>query len=165
MNNWSKEENLKYLKDKITSIRTAMLTTHSNETGFHSRPMGTADVDDDGNIWFFTDEYSPKATEIEQVSEVSVTYSDPHHHTYLSIAGEASFIDDKEKMKELFNPFVKAFFPEGLDDPRLTLIKIKPSAAEYWDSSSSKMVILFNMLKAVVTGKQYDKGKHGSIEV
>ena len=122
-------------------------------------------VDDEGNIWFFTNEYSPKASEISVENTVSLTYSDVKAHTYLSIVAEAALVDDKVKMKELWNPFIKAFFPEGLDDPQLTLLKIVPTDAEYWDSSSSSMVVLFNMLKAALNGKQYDEGKHGKIEL
>lgn len=164
MKDLSKEESLKYFKDKVKEVRTAMLTTYNQDKGFHSRPMGTADVDDEGCIWFFTDEYSPKATEISKENAVSLTYADTHNQTYLSVLGEASFVDDKSKMKELWNPFVKAFFPQGIDDPNLTLLKISPTGAEYWDSSSSKMVVLFNMLKAAVTGTVYDEGSHGKID-
>jgi len=165
MSDWYTTESLQYLQDKIKEVRTAMLTTYSQEKGFHSRPMGTADVDNEGNIWFFTNEFSPKVSEISVENTVSLTYSDPKDHTYLSIIAEASIVDDKEKMQQLWNPFIKAFFPEGLDDPKLTLIKLKPQDAEYWDSSSSSMVVLFNMLKATVTGKQYDEGKHGKIDL
>jgi general stress protein 26 len=165
MSDWSKTESLNYLQDKIKEVRTAMLTTYNPEKGFSSRPMGTADVDDEGNIWFFTNEYSSKVSDISVENTISLTYSDPKNHTYLSIVAEASLVDDKAKMKELWNPFIQAFFPKGLDDPKLTLIKLKPSDAEYWDSSSSSMVVLFNMLKATVTGKQYDEGKHGKIDL
>ncbi|TSD66687.1 pyridoxamine 5'-phosphate oxidase family protein [Inquilinus sp. KBS0705] len=165
MSDWSKTESLKYFRDKIKEVKTAMLTTYSREKGFNSRPMGTADVDEQGNIWFFTDEYSPKVSEISVENTVSLTYSDSDNHTYLSIVAEATVVEDREKMKELWNPFVKAFFPKGLDDPKLTLLKVEPTDVEYWDSSSSSMVVLFNMLKAAVTGKQYDEGKHGKIDL
>src|SRR6478609_5472011 len=118
MSDWYKTESLQYLQDKIKEVRTAMLTTYSEEKGFHSRPMGTADVDSEGNIWFFTNEFSPKVSEISVENTVSLTYSDPKDHTYLSIVAEAAIVDDKEKMKELWNPFIKAFFPKGLDDPK-----------------------------------------------
>ncbi|MBK0379459.1 pyridoxamine 5'-phosphate oxidase family protein [Mucilaginibacter segetis] len=165
MNNWSKTESLKYLKDEINEVKTAMLTTYSSEKGFNSRPMGTADVDDAGNIWFFTNEYSPKVSEISVENTVSLTYSDISNNSYLSIVAEAEIVDDKEKMKQLWNPFVKAFFPKGLDDPKLTLLKVTPTDAEYWDSNSSSMVVLFNLLKAAVTGREYDEGKHGKIDL
>jgi len=66
-------------------------------------------------------------------------------------------------MKELWSSILKAWFPLVLDDPDMILIKVKPSEVNYWDSSSSKMVLLFNMLKAIVTGKEYDEGEHGKI--
>jgi len=162
---WSKTESLKYFKDKVNEVKTAMLTTYNSENGFNSRPMGTADVDEEGNIWFFTNEYSPKVSEISVENTVSLTYSDIKNHTYLSVVAEAEIVDDREKMKTLWNPFIQAFFPKGLDDPKLTLLKVTPTDAEYWDSSSSSMVVLFNMLKAVVQGKQYDEGKHGKIDL
>ena len=165
MSDWAKTESLKFFQDKIKEVRTAMLTTYNAEKGFNSRPMGTADVDAEGNIWFFTNEYSAKASEVSVENTVSLTYSDPGNHTYLSIVAEASLVDDKAKMKELWNPFIKAFFPEGLDDPKLTLLKVTPTDAEYWDSSSSSMVVLFNMLKAAVSGKHYDEGNHGKIDL
>ncbi|CAN5211614.1 pyridoxamine 5'-phosphate oxidase family protein [soil metagenome] len=165
MNNWSRAESLQYFQEKIKDVKTAMLTTYNDGKGFSSRPMGTADVDDEGNIWFFTNEYSPKLSEISVENTVSLTYSDPNNHTYLSILGEASVVHDEAKMNELWNPFVKAFFPQGLDDPKLTLLKIAPTDAEYWDSSSSSMIVLFNIIKAAVTGKRYDEGKHGKIDL
>ena len=165
MTQWNKTESLQYLQNKIKEVRTAMLTTYSQDKGFRSRPMGTADVDSEGNIWFFTDEFSQKVSDISVENMVSLTYSDPKNHTYLSIVGEASIVNDEQKKKDLWNPFVKAFFPNGVDDPKLTLIKIIPHDAEYWDSSSSSMVVLFHVLKAAVTGKQYNEGEHGKIEL
>jgi general stress protein 26 len=163
MDNWSKTESLKYLREKIDHVKVAMLTTYNNGNGFNSRPMATADVDEEGNIWFFTNEHSPKASEISIENRVSLTYSDPDRHTYLSLIGDASLIADKENMKALWNPFIKAFFPGGIEDPNLILLKITLTDAEYWDSRSSSMVVLFNMLKAAVSGVRYDEGKHGQI--
>ncbi|OOQ62098.1 pyridoxamine 5'-phosphate oxidase family protein [Mucilaginibacter pedocola] len=156
-------ESLKFFRDEINEVKTAMLTTYTADKGFSSRPMGTAEVDEQGDIWFFTSEHSEKASDISVENTVSLTYSDPKNHTYLSIMGEAELVNDKAKMQQLWNPFVKAFFPEGLEDPKLTLLKITPTDAEYWDGNSSSMVVLFNVLKAAVTGKKYDAGRHGKI--
>jgi general stress protein 26 len=154
-------ENLKYFRDEINEVKIAMLTTYNAARGFNSRPMGTADVDAEGNIWFFTNEHSEKASEISVENSISLTYSDPKNHTYLSIIGEAEFVDDRTLMGKLWNPFVSAFFPGGLDDPALILLKITPTDAEYWDSDTSSMVVLFTMLKAGITGHRAD----GTIEM
>ena len=142
MENLSKKETLKYLKNKIKHIRTAMLTTYSNTNGYKSRPMGTTNIDNNGNIWFFTNEYSPERKEVFTDNAVSVTYSTPGNDTYLSVRGEAELISDRQKMKERWNPFARAFFPGGLNDPKLKLIRIKPTNAEYWDSGSIKLIVL-----------------------
>ena len=160
-----KADQIKFLKDKIEDVRIAMLVTVNQNHEIHARPMGTAKVDDEGNIWFFTNEYSSKVEEVSHENKVVVTYSNPSNNTYLSIKGTASLVDDKEKMKELWNPIIKAFFPDGIDDPKLTLLKVDTQEAEYWDSNSSKMVVGFQMLKAIVTGGHYDQGDHGKIQL
>ena len=159
-----KLETIGYLRDKISSIKSGMLTTFTTEKGFKSRPMGTADVDKDGNIWFFTDEYSSKVDEISHENKVSLTYSDAANNTYISIKGEGSIVDDRERMRILWNPFVESYFPAGIDDPRLTLLKVHTTEAEYWDSSSSKAVMLFQIVKAAITGER-PSGKHERIDL
>jgi len=161
----NKEDHVHFLRGKVENIRTAMLTTFTPSKGFHCRPMGTAEIDQNADIWFFTNEYSAKAKEISIDNKVHVSYADSGTNTYLSIKGHAHLIDDKEKMKKLWTPFIQAFFPEGLDDPKLILLKIETSDLEYWDASSSKIVVLFNMLKANLLGKQYDEGEHGKMKL
>lgn len=165
MSTAAKTDQIKFLKDKIEDVRIAMLVTVNANHEIHSRPMGTADVDEEGNIWFFTNEYSSKVDEVSHENKVVVTYSNPGNNTYLSIKGTASLVDDKEKMKKLWNPIIKLFFPEGVDDPKLILLKVTTEEAEYWDSNSSKMVVAFQMLKAAITGQHFGRGDHGKIEL
>lgn len=154
------QKNIEILKNKIEEVRICMLTTLDTEGRFSSRPMGTAQVEDDGSIWFFTKEYSLKTKEISRDNEVSLGYSDPSNNTYLYVNGKAELVDDLERKKAYFVAPVKVWFPDGAEDPDLILIKVVPAFAEYWDSSSSKMVVAFNMLKAIVTGEKGDMGKH-----
>ena len=81
------------------------------------------------------------------------------------IHGSATLVKDKTKMKELWSSLLKAWFPLGLEDPDMILIKVTPHEVNYWDGSSSKMVVLFNMLKAIVTGKEFEQGEHGKINL
>lgn len=157
------EKNIALLKEKINEVKICMLTTLSLKDEFSSRPMSTAKVEDDGSIWFFTNEYSIKSKEISKENEVTLGYSDPSNNTYLYVNGKAELVDDPIRKEAYFSAPVKAWFPDGLEDPRLILIKVTPNIAEYWDNSSSKMVVAFNMLKALVTGDQYDEGKHDKI--
>jgi len=159
------QKELKKIKERIKDIRVAIMTTISSEGKLHSRPMATNEMEDDGSLWFFTDHSSEKVSELSRDNVVSLSYSNPDDNTYVCLTGEAEVVDDRMKMKELFNPIVKAWYPKGLDDPDMTLLKVTPQDAEYWDGSSSKMVVAFNMLKAVVTGKEYNEGEHGKVNL
>jgi general stress protein 26 len=157
------EKNIEILKTKIEDIRICLLTTISENDELSSRPMATAKVEEDGSIWFFTNEYALASKQISKENNVSLGYSDPSGNTYVTINGKAELVDDQVRKEAYFSVFVKAWFPDGLEDPRLILLKVTPDTAEYWDSSSSKIVVAFNLLKAVITGDQPDLGTHDKI--
>jgi general stress protein 26 len=148
---------LNTLRDKIEKIDFAMLTTLEDDGDFHSRPMSTQKMDKDGVLWFFTYDDSTKVSEIQQDKRVSLTYTDKSSETYIAAAGKAELVKDRAKIDELWDDILKAWFPEGKDDPRIALLKVTLHQAEYWDRPGGKMVKLFQIAKAIVTGEQ-DKG-------
>ena len=158
------QENIKKLRELVDEVKIAMLCT-SQQDHLRSRPMSTAQIDEEGNIWFFTNEHSGKVDELAGNHQICLSYSSPSKNSYISISGDARIINDWAKMKELYNPAINAWFPKGLDDPNLALLKVKPLQAEYWDNSSSKMVALFQQAKAILTGENYNEGQHGKIEL
>lgn len=159
-------QNVKKLIEMVKGARICMLLTNEqNAENLSGRPMGINKIDDDGTMWFFTKASSEKVYEIQKSKNVSIAITNESSNNYLMIHGTATLVSDKSKMKELWGSIMKAWFPLGLDDPDMTLIKVIPSEVNYWDSSSSKMVVLFNMLKAIVTGKEYAEGEHGIINL
>jgi general stress protein 26 len=153
------------LTDFAESIKIGMLCTTDVHGNMRSRPMTTLLVDEEGDLWFFANRMGDTATEIGEESEVCLSYSHPGKNDYLSVSGTATIIRDKAKNKELWNSAMKAWFPNGHSDPELILIRVSPTAASYWDSNASKMVVLFSMLKAAVTGKKYKEGEHGDLQL
>ncbi|MFD2163004.1 pyridoxamine 5'-phosphate oxidase family protein [Paradesertivirga mongoliensis] len=131
----------------------------------HCRPMATSDLDEQGNLWFFTNEYSSKVEEVEQNDNITLCYTDHDNSKYISINGTASIVNDRSKMEELFNSSVKMFFPEGLKDPKLALLKVQPHHAEYWDSHSSSMVHFMGILGSALTNERSLGGEHGEIDL
>ena len=49
----------------------------------------------------------------------------------------------------------QAWFPKELDDPELALLRVDVQEAEYWDSTSNKLVQLYGYIKAAVTGQPH----------
>ncbi|HEX6222933.1 MAG TPA: pyridoxamine 5'-phosphate oxidase family protein [Chryseolinea sp.] len=150
------------VKELVSRSRVGMLGTL--ESGyFRFRPMSHVDIDDDGNIWFFTSKDSWKAEDIEQNPRVQLVYINESDSMYISIEGTARISVDTQRMKELFNPFVKAWFPKGLKDPSLALLAVHPHEVEYWSNDDSKILTYLKVLVAATTGSQPSVGSHGKL--
>ena len=96
---------------------------------------------------------------------MNVSYAEPDKNLWVSVSGRAEFVQDAAKNKELWNPVLKAWFPDGLDDPELSLIKVHAAEAEYWDAPSSKLVRLVGLARALATGQRDDQGKNEKLEL
>ncbi len=158
-------ESIKKLHELIKDIRFAMLTTVEEDGTLRSRPMATQEFEFDGNLWFFTNANAPKVDEVKHDQHVNLSYAEPDKQKYVSVSGKAELVRDRQKIEELWNPIYKAWFPQGLDDPNLSLLKVSVDKAEYWDSPSSQVVRLFGFVKAAVTGKPISNaGENEKIE-
>lgn len=153
-------EDIKKLGDLIEAIDIAMLTTVDDDGTLRSRPMATQEVEFDGDLWFFTGADAAKVHEVRQEQQVNVSYTDAKNQRYVSVSGPAQLVRDQQKIKELWNPIFKAWFPEGLDDPNLALLKVHVEKAEYWESANGVVVQLVGFAKALVTGQRYQEGEN-----
>jgi general stress protein 26 len=160
----TRQESIEKLKTLTEGIDFCMLTT-INGGQLRSRPMSTQEFGSDGELWFFTSDQTHKVDEIEADDRVNAAYSQPDDNVYVSVSGRASIVKDQQKIEELWNPILKAWFPEGLDDPTLCLLKVSVEEAEYWDSPNSKIVQLVGFVKALVTGQQADVGDYGRVNL
>ena len=164
MNN-EQNDNLQKLIDKIKDIDIAMMTTADDDGSLRSRPMRNMQIKEDGIIWFFTGYESAKSHELKNDSHVNLSYADPSNNLYVSVSGRASLSRDKAKIDELWNPAMKAWFPEGKDDPNVGLIKVTIDKAEYWDSPNSAVVHLYGVVKAAITGEPAHPGENKKINL
>jgi general stress protein 26 len=159
------EDAVKKIKDFVNDIKVCMFCTNVTHLPFRTRPMSTLEVDEEGNLWFFSAKSSDKNDEIKNDDTVQLIYSKNSDVHFLTITGKATIVEDQAKKDELWNPIVKAFFPEGKDDPDLSLVKIKPEAAHYWDTINGKMITWFKMAASAVTGNQNNVGVEGKLKV
>jgi general stress protein 26 len=159
------EDAVKKIKDFVDDIKFCMFCTSVTDMPFRTRPMSTLEVDEEGNLWFFSAKSSDKNDEIKDNDTVQLIYSKNSDVHFLTITGKATIVQDQAKKDELWNPIVKAYFPQGKDDPNLSLVKIKPEAAHYLDTINGKMITLFKMAASAVTGNQADVGVEGKLKV
>ena len=155
--------------DKIKKIAMdadiALFTTNLSKLPLATRPMGTLDVDDEGNLWFLSKNDSDKNHDISHDNQVKLLYSNKGSAEYLSIYGRAQILTDRTKIKEYWTPLAKAWFKEGKDDPTITLLKVTPEDAYYWDTKENKLITLVKIAFSAVTGSNVDGGIEGKIKV
>lgn len=155
-------KDIEQFKKMVKDCRVAMFGSYKG-SDLEFRPMSHADVDNTGNIWFYTANDATKVGEIAKNDNVLLTYSHDGNNTYMTINGTASISNDRDKMKELMNPFVKAWFPDGVDDPNMRLIVVDPAQVTYWASNENKVVSYIKMLSSAVLGTKPNVGEQGKM--
>jgi general stress protein 26 len=153
------------LWNMIKEHRFAMMTTREGEA-LRSRPMTTIDRDFDGSLWFFAKSDSAAVAALREHSQVCLSYSDANKFDFVCVAGPATVVTDVAKKAELWKPAVQAWFPEGAESPLNVLVKVTPDHAEFWDSTSNRLVQLFSLAKALASGvPPRDIGEHRNVSM
>ena len=136
----------------MKDIGFAMLTTEDGGQ-LRARPMVAAQKEFDGVLWFFTRASSHKVDEVRGDQHVGVTYADGGKQDYVSLSGTATLVRDKATIQEHWSEAMRTWFPKGMDDPDVALLKVTVDAAEYWDAPNSTMVHAYGYIKARLTGE------------
>ncbi|MDP9048814.1 MAG: pyridoxamine 5'-phosphate oxidase family protein [Bacteroidota bacterium] len=159
-------EGVKKLQELTDQAKTCFFCS-SIKTGvpFSARPMALQKVDDEGNFWFLSADDSHKNEELKTDPFVHLLFQGSAHSDFLNVYGVATVNKDKEKIKELWEPILKVWFTEGIDDPRISVIKVEPSSAYYWDNKHGNAIAFVKMLAGAAIGKTLDDSIEGRISV
>jgi general stress protein 26 len=158
-------EGQKKISELINGIHIAMLTTVATDGTISSRPMAIQNEPFNGTLWFLTRSSSEKIDEIAQDQSVTLTVAEPKDSKYLSLKGRASVNQDRAKIKQLWNPLYKAWFPKGEDDPDIAVLRVDVTEADFWEASSNKLVMGIKYVAAAMTGGTLPVGEAGHIAV
>ncbi len=156
------QQQVSKLWDMIKDIKFAMLTS---DDGGHlrSRPMVASQKEFEGTLWFFTRKHAPKVGETRQDPRVNVSYADPSSQNYVSLSGTASLVTDPATLKQHWSEPLRAWFPKGVSDPDVALLKVDVHQAEYWDAPNSTMIHAYGYVKAVLTGTAPHPGENEKV--
>ena len=157
-------EAAKKIKELAEKAETCFFCTDlSAGKPFATRPMSVQQVDDEGNFWFLSSNDSHKNSEINSDHSVQLLFQGSAHSDFLNIYGTASISEDKAKIKELWNPILKTWFTEGIDDPRISVIKVRPEEGYYWDTKHGNAVAALKMVAGAIIGKTLDDSIEGEL--
>ena len=128
-----------------------------------ARPIGVVGdhADFDGSLWFITDKRSRKVAAIESGAMTTLLFQNDKEGNYLQLTGVAAVVDDRAKLAELYTTLQRTWFPKGLDDPDITLVRFDAAEGHYWDSHDSLVRLATAFAKSVVTGAPGKSGNAG----
>jgi general stress protein 26 len=162
----NKNQSLAKICDLIKDINFCMLTTLDDDGCLRSRPMAiNGEVEENGDLWFFTYASSHKVTEVNRHREVNVSFCSPDKQCYVSLCGTAELVRDRAKIQELWKPELKAWFPQELDEPDIALLKVTATKGEYWDSPASWVAKAVGFVQAATTGERENMTENVKVDL
>ena len=125
----------------------------------HFQPM-TAFLDRlDQRIWFFTYGDTDLA-EAARDGHQAMFVLQHDHKFYACLGGRLSQRRDPERIERYWNAAVAAWYPQGKDDPRLTLLCLDLDDAEVWLGNAGTAKFAWEIAKANTTRSTPDLGDH-----
>jgi general stress protein 26 len=141
------------LLEQLERFETAMLCTRQSNGTMRARPMRIARMQHNGDLWFVTGLGSGKVEEVLHDPGVVATFQSKTR--FVSLSGRAEIVGDEELLESLWRDAWREWFPEGRADPRLALIHVRATEAEFWDESAKKSVRhIFEAAKAALAGSR-----------
>jgi general stress protein 26 len=130
-----------------------------------TRPMAVQKVDDRGSLWFLSASDSHQNRELMEDASVQLMFQGSQHSDFLTLYGAARVTTDRAKIEELWTPLAKVWFTEGVEDPRITVIEVRPQQGYYWDTKHNRLVAFAKMAIGAVIGKTLDDSIEGELRV
>lgn len=159
------DEAISKLQDLVGKSPTCMFATRLEEAPFHVIPMQVQETDYEGNLWFFSSADSTHNAQITADPRVQLIFANSSDMEFLTIFGTASISTDRAQIDRLWNTLVGAWFEGGKDDPNISLIRVQPVAAHYWDTEDGKVLTIAKMLTKAATGADINTSVQGSLNV
>ena len=154
------DEHVERIWELAKRIGIAMFVTWDGKEQ-RARPLAATVEKDEGAIYFLTDINGEKDQQIAEFPHVSVSFADHKHAKFVALSGKATVSNDRPKIRELWNPFAKAWW-DSPEDPAIRVIKVVPQDAELWDSPG-RLVTTISMLAAAVTGRSPKIGENAKV--
>ena len=154
------------MKELAKSASTCFFCTFTDsQASFITRPMSVQQIDEDGALWFLSASDSHKNRQLAGNPRVQLLFQGSAHSDFLTVQGNASITTDRAKIQQLWQPLLKTWFTGGVDDPRITVIEVRPDSGYYWDTKHGRAVAFAKMAVGALTGKTLDDSIEGRLKV
>jgi len=157
---------IKKFYDLVEDIEICMMTSRRPDGHLRARPMANQKRAEGADLWFVTTDGTDKLRDIQDDSHINLSYYRDGSKEWVSVSGTAMISRERRKIRELYAPDWKMWFPDEGDsrhgtaeDPRMVLIGVTMHAAEFLEVDKPKPVVLFELVKGWITGTEPDLGE------
>jgi general stress protein 26 len=159
----SDAQDISKVTDIINDSRIGMVTTINGDGALVSRPLAVQDVQDDGDMWFFTSADTSQVAHVKANPAVNVSFGKGAE--WVSVAGTAAVVTDRQQIRDRWNQAVEAWFPDGPETPEAVLLHVDSDSAEYWTSPGGTAATVLQWMKSKVTHSRMSVGDSGTVEL
>lgn len=124
----------------------------------HMQPMTAFCEDEGGPIWFYCRKDNHLLRDAGQGKPAMFCLVTDDDHFIACVGGDLREDHNRERIERFWNPVAGAWFPEGRDDPALTLLRLDPHEAHVWVGAGNPLRFGFEVVKANVTKSIPDVG-------
>jgi general stress protein 26 len=146
------------LRERVSKVRTVMVTSAGERGTLASRPLTVQHVTDDGNVHFVVDRDADWVK--QRIDPINVAFVDGSS-TWVSVAGRGVLDADSQLLDDLWNPLLDSYFPDGRASA--VVLRVEADRWEYW-TAPNKLNQLVEIVKSRVGDDRPDLGDSGSIE-
>ncbi|MGA0601130.1 pyridoxamine 5'-phosphate oxidase family protein [Caulobacter sp. KR2-114] len=150
---------------EIAKGRYGMLGLTNVTPAQHFQPMTAFAEPETGQIWFFTRNDTDLARSAERGGQAMFVIQAKDQELQACIGGYLRTVRDPDRIDRYWGPVVAAWYPEGKDDPRLTLLRFDVADAQVWLSEQGPLKFGFEIAKANLTGQEPDVGSRASLDL
>ncbi len=131
-----------HLSTALRQIEVMIFSNTTVEGHLMSRPMLLQQVDPDCTMWFFINRNSGFALDIRQHPQVAIAHEDETEGSYLAVSGKAWLVDEPGLISQWWRPEALAWFPLGVTDPDLGLMRVDAYSAHRWEQGTLHKISL-----------------------
>ncbi|WP_306120612.1 MULTISPECIES: pyridoxamine 5'-phosphate oxidase family protein [unclassified Roseitalea] len=125
----------------------------------HMQPMAPMVARDEEAIWFFT---KTDTDLVEAVGDsgglVHLCVVGKDHDYHACLRGHLTRHMDQAHVDRFWSPMVEAWYEQGKDDPRMTMLRFVPADAEIWASTDSTLKFGWEIARANVSSHEPEVG-------
>lgn len=151
------------LWELVRTIPVCMMTTRDGDV-LRSRPMATAIDEDNQEFLFLTRASSHKSREVEESTDVNLSFSLPERDLFVSVSGEGRITEDPDTARRLWNTYAAAYLPEGPEGEDVAVLRVVPKQAEYWLGGRPQHLQLAELQQAIESGSQPNLGANEKVQ-